>query len=96
MYTTLLRPVIMYGTEMDSEEKRTTARIEDAEMDIRDFTESSEKKIKSKLKQVKVRHRIKSEKAGVRSLSHIPRREDEDPVKMAYQHPVEGRRSVGR
>ena len=38
----------------------------------------------------------KISKARMRWFGHIMRREEEDPVKVAWRHPIEERRTVGR
>ena len=38
----------------------------------------------------------KIREARMRWFGHIMRREEEDPVKAAWRHPTEGRRTVGR
>ena len=95
------RPVIMYGSETWALRKREEQQLDRTEMrmlrwmlgiSLRERRRNDD--IRAEAGVVAISEKIRE--ARMRWFGHIMRREEEDPVKVAWRHPIEGRRTVGR
>ena len=101
IYTSVLRPVLLYGAETWSLRRKEEEILERTEMrmvrwiagvSLLERRESEDIRRMCGICNIKE----KAREARLRYFGHVIRREDDEPVKRAMMMPVRGRRSVGR
>ena len=101
IYNTVVRQVIMYGSETWALQKREEQKLDRTEMRMLRWMLGISLRERRRNDAIRAEAGVvaileKISKARMRWFGHIMRREEEDPVKVAWRHPIEERRTVGR
>ena len=101
IYNSVIRPVLLYGTESAALRREEERRLEVAEMRmLRNICRISLKEHRRNDNIRKLAGVVniinKANEGRLRWLGHVMRREPENGVRRAYETPVKGKRSRGR
>lgn len=101
IYTTVIRPVLLYGAETWALRRKEENQLERTEMRMLRWIQGIS--LKDRIRNEDIRKSagvtsiiLKAKQEKLRWFGHVLRREEDNPVKKAWREPIKGKRSRGR